>query len=1395
MTALSQNSTLLQNWTIFEIVPNAQKIATELKKIPRHWALTPIQDKQPKRKGWQTETPLTFDEIAQLILHGELVESKQGNKYRRYWSGFGLRTGNVSGGLLAIDVDGPTAETLLKVIANGDIPQTVSWTSQKSGRYQLLFQIPIEYQDALAQFNRAVITQWGEIKSLHDKEGKPIELLEFRYNGCQSCLPPSRHPTTGNYSWINPPDTTEVAITPEWLCKLLVDLTTKEAQAKEERKKRVVDYAALKKEHKGGIITDLVDFLHFEVLPKLSVEQIYNDNHNFRQYGDVLKGSPTWRISASGTSFHVWWDGSQWAWTDKATGEGGGAVQYKWKLRGGSGTPKGQDWIDIVRDLAETAGVSMPEFQKSPQISKSTKKALITTQVKHTQFISPRVFLERRATLEAPQLILGTDDYRTKVALLSRQNASPELAQVLKEHELIQSKLKEAKTSDEPNKLNCRLTELTQIINILLQQENYKQKVHHTQQRLSNLTITPDMNVLTSYSEFIDDELLDQIPSWGILILPLGTGSGKSTFVGKLLQKYNTRPAISLVPTIGLAQNQASDWKEYGLEFRNDIIDDYTSTHLGVTALRNAERVVLCYPSLHQLYGKKPDDLILIADEAEAGLEFLQTSNLCNRDGLRPKNLAAFRELLEDPEPRKVLTIISESQISDITLDYYRQFYPSGAPITIITSSHSRPRKDIFFYGRGEKSFSLTKEGELKTLRHGSYQKTHFELVFEQSLASNDNIIFFNDSQRELEAGDLVLPEVLAQIGLSNRKNLRIDSTTLGTPEVQQFLVDPNKAIALNQYDIVSYTTSVGAGISITLTKRMATAYQQIAAAESIGNTDLINHWKTELKVAKDNWLNDEPYFQVGFGINNHLDPRKILQGIDRPRHPIPYHLFCGGDIGLKGNKSPLPQDHITGLQHHQNDLARLYQQALMKESLENNLTLDSNIQSNMFDIMSGLFNNAVAGLNHDLNAWSQFRARECYSQLDRSDKLKSALLLAGYKIKDPIVPLDATNNLTEFRQLKRKELDFQKATRVIQQQVIAEEIAKQLLNKSRKQRLTLDEQDKLDRFYLEKTFPNYLDELETQTDKINFYYTLFILDKGNWLRAQTLYQSFLHKDLVNKSNLLKFIKTMDILTNYNCEATQDLLKNKAPLLELISEIHLFDFMAPGTERTSAEIKAYVDSLFETKDIARKIQTHLHRGNPKQPTKFIKQILACFGHTLSERKSDGQRYYKIHLLRLSGITENDAQKIGAILGEQIRANADNISLLSRARQKEKSITTVVDAALLNSCITKEPESNFGVSQPEVIGDTAVPEAITTPSTFLPLLPILQVFQQDSEWQPQDIAEVAQMLDACEDSQTLALLRRCQDIPKNIFQMASRLLAPAKRLQIRQWVILQNLGLT
>ena len=60
-----------------------------------------------------------------------------------------------------------------------------------------------------------------------------------------------------------------------------------------------------------------------------------------------------------------------------------------------------------------------------------------------------------------------------------------------------------------------------------------------------------------------------------------------------------------------------------------------------------------------------------------------------------------------------------------------------------------------------------------------------------------------------------------------------------------------------------------------------------------------------------------------------------------------------------------------------------------------------------------------------------------------------------------------------------------------------------------------------------------------------------------------------------------------------------------------------------------------------------------------------------------------------------------------------------------------------------------------------------------------------------EWkQPETIAEVAEMLDFCEDAETLALIRR-GSIPPEVFKVASRSLPHEKREQIRQWVTAQN----
>jgi hypothetical protein len=141
-------TTKVSEFLPFKPLPNAAIIAASLKEIPSHWSLTPLQGKKPFRKGWQSEPFIPHGKIADLIINGEEAISKEGKPYRRFWSGFGLRLGEASLGLLAVDVDGSSARPILEAMV-GVIPQTIGWTSGKAGRRQLLFQVPDNLRDSL----------------------------------------------------------------------------------------------------------------------------------------------------------------------------------------------------------------------------------------------------------------------------------------------------------------------------------------------------------------------------------------------------------------------------------------------------------------------------------------------------------------------------------------------------------------------------------------------------------------------------------------------------------------------------------------------------------------------------------------------------------------------------------------------------------------------------------------------------------------------------------------------------------------------------------------------------------------------------------------------------------------------------------------------------------------------------------------------------------------------------------------------------------------------------------------------------------------------------------------------------------------------------------------------
>lgn len=179
-----------------------------LSTYPESWSLTPVKDKRPLRPSWQSEQALSKEVLAVLLEEGQELAKNDGSQWHCRWTGVGLRLGTVSGGLLAIDIDGELAEqAFFELQGSNEFPETVSWTSGKPNRRQLLFQALPEQIDLIFPYKLKV--------------GEDVKQeLDFRWDGAQSVLPPSRHPETGNYQWVN--DLTfPVLPIPEWVIDFL----------------------------------------------------------------------------------------------------------------------------------------------------------------------------------------------------------------------------------------------------------------------------------------------------------------------------------------------------------------------------------------------------------------------------------------------------------------------------------------------------------------------------------------------------------------------------------------------------------------------------------------------------------------------------------------------------------------------------------------------------------------------------------------------------------------------------------------------------------------------------------------------------------------------------------------------------------------------------------------------------------------------------------------------------------------------------------------------------------------------------------------------------------------------------------------------------------------------
>ena len=153
------------------------------------------------------------------------------------YKGLGVVTGGFSNGLIALDIDGPTADERYKELAGDEYEEfgeetTMTFTSGREGRRQILYRVPesmIAELTHVKKLIRRVDGEWhlgagdplNKDQLEQQKKEEKYEELVLRYNNCQSVVPGSPHPITKKLYWFTN-DVREVKIVPFWVIDALM---------------------------------------------------------------------------------------------------------------------------------------------------------------------------------------------------------------------------------------------------------------------------------------------------------------------------------------------------------------------------------------------------------------------------------------------------------------------------------------------------------------------------------------------------------------------------------------------------------------------------------------------------------------------------------------------------------------------------------------------------------------------------------------------------------------------------------------------------------------------------------------------------------------------------------------------------------------------------------------------------------------------------------------------------------------------------------------------------------------------------------------------------------------------------------------------------------------------
>jgi hypothetical protein len=346
---------------------------------PDWWCFVPVAGKATYLREW-AEKPLPREKL--------LGEYKSKVAYR----GLGVVTGEFSGGLIAIDIDGPDADERYKAVA-GDAYEahgeesTMSWTSGKPGRRQILYRVPQALLPEMRDIKTVILRldgTWhlgnGDMARAAGVTPDPAALGEgayqkpdyqevvLRFNKCQSVVPGSPHPDTKKpYQWLNYHHG-KVELAPQWMLDVLRSFRQPVRWLSEDDLKaldgELGETLVPERQIRGWFFKEEVQNLLRPRLEDLVFSHLTFDSYGWRtregSNPQRMSGCP-WHGGNSGTAFQ--YSTESGCWDCKACAVGGDVLDFIHKVRKNdphAPRPRGAALETYVAEIASGLGLEYP---------------------------------------------------------------------------------------------------------------------------------------------------------------------------------------------------------------------------------------------------------------------------------------------------------------------------------------------------------------------------------------------------------------------------------------------------------------------------------------------------------------------------------------------------------------------------------------------------------------------------------------------------------------------------------------------------------------------------------------------------------------------------------------------------------------------------------------------------------------------------------------------------------------------------------------------------------------------------------------------------------------------------------------------------------------------------